>query len=94
MELSKEDLLHIAKLAALEVSDAEIDKLKEDVVSILDFVAQLGEVNTDGVLPTSHVHGAVNAFRDDISKDSLSSEEALKNAPETSRDSFRVPRII
>lgn len=94
MSLTEKDIRHIAKLSALAVEDNEIETLKRELGSILEYVTTLSQINTRGVEPTSHIHGVVNAFRDDVVKENLTNEEALKNAPDASRGSFRVPRII
>lgn len=94
MEFSVEQLRHIAHLAALEVSDDEVASLKKDLENILDFVAQLSSVDTQGVPATSHVHGEVNAFREDQIQESLPAEKAVANAPDPFKNQFRVPRVI
>ena len=94
MSLSDDDIQHIARLSALSLNADEAGKLKNEINDILSYVEKLSSVTTRGVVATSHVHGAVNAFRDDVIKDSLSVEEALKNSADVSRGGFRVPRII
>ena len=94
MALSEDDIRHVARLSALKLEDSEIPKLRQTLGDILDYVHRLSELPTEGVQPTSHVHGVVNAFRDDIIKDSLSLEEVAGNAPDFTLNSFRVPRII
>jgi aspartyl-tRNA(Asn)/glutamyl-tRNA(Gln) amidotransferase subunit C len=94
VRLSDKDVRHVARLSALEISDNEIDALRETLGDILEYVNTLSSVPTQGVEPTSHVHGVVNAFRDDIIKDSLSVEDVERNAPDFAGNSFRVPRII
>ena len=94
MSLTKEDVRHVAKLAALKITDEEIPQLQADLGEILGYVERLTAVATIGVVPTSHVHGLVNAFRDDIIKDSLPLEEVLRNAPDFAGSSFKVPKII
>jgi aspartyl-tRNA(Asn)/glutamyl-tRNA(Gln) amidotransferase subunit C len=92
--LSKEDVLHVARLSALEVREEDIPQLQRDLGEILAFVHRLSEVSTEAVAPTSHVHGSFNVFRDDIIKDSLPLESVAKNAPDFTASSFRVPKII
>lgn len=92
--LTKENVLHIAHLAAIELEEPEVATLQQDLSSILNYVDRLSELNTHGVVPTSHVHGVVNAFRDDVIKPSLSVDEALGNAPDSGNGGFRVPKII
>lgn len=94
MSLTDDDVRYVAKLGALQLSDAEVTKFRNDLNEILSYVEKLSEVSSRGVVATSHVHGAVNAFRDDIIRDSFSAEKALANAPEKHGGSFRVPRIV
>ena len=92
--ISKEEVKQIAKLAAIEVSDGELIEFTQDLDSILGYIEILNEANIENVEPTSHVHGINNAFRDDISKEPLTSESIIEQAPSSSGTSFRVPRII
>ena len=94
MGLTDKDIRHVAKLSALEISDEEIPQLEKDLSAILEYVERLSAVPTEGVPPMSHVHGVVNAFRDDICKDSLPLEDIERNAPDFAGNSFRVPKII
>ena len=94
MALSEEDVRHVAKLSALEISDADVPALRQTLGDILEYVHRLSTVPTDGIEPMSHVHGVVNAFRDDIIKDSLALADVARNAPDFAGSSFRVPRII
>lgn len=94
MSLSREDVLNVAKLSALAVSEQEISMLQTDLGAIINYVENLSSVDTSNIEPTSHVHGVVNAFREDIVKDSLEVEKVLKNAPEYAGSSFKVPKII
>jgi aspartyl-tRNA(Asn)/glutamyl-tRNA(Gln) amidotransferase subunit C len=94
MKLTEKDVRHIAKLAAIEVSDQEVEELQGELSDILEYVNKLSELDTSSVTPMSHIHGVVNAFRDDVVKDSLSVEEVQKNAPDFIGDGFKVPRIL
>ncbi len=94
MTFSEQDLQHIAKLAALDLSQEEMESLSSDLSTILEYVNALSQLPTDGVVPTSHVHGSFNAFRDDIIKDSLSTDSVKQNAPDFGSDGFRVPKVI
>ena len=93
MRISSDDVKHVAKLAELEFSDEEIKKITPQLDKILEHVARISAVNTDNVEPTSHVLDIKNVFRDDNPSDTISKEEALKNAPLEQDDGFRVPRI-
>ncbi len=94
LDLTEQELRHVARLAALELSGEELSQLREDLAQILGYVRQLDSVATDGVPPTSHVHGATNVFRDDIIRDSLSIEDVRALAPDFSHSGFRVPRVL
>jgi aspartyl-tRNA(Asn)/glutamyl-tRNA(Gln) amidotransferase subunit C len=94
MALTKEELRHIARLAAMSLSDDELEKMQHDLENIFGHVARLSEVITRGVEPTYNVHGHTNFFRDDITKESLAVEEVEKNAPDFAQGGFRVPKIV
>ncbi|MEJ5227320.1 Asp-tRNA(Asn)/Glu-tRNA(Gln) amidotransferase subunit GatC [Thermodesulfovibrio sp.] len=94
MKISKEMVKHIAMLSRLEFQEKEIELYGEQLSRILDYVDKLNEVNTEGVEPTSHVLSLNNVFREDVVKSSLSREEALRNAPDSTDKFFRVPKII
>jgi aspartyl-tRNA(Asn)/glutamyl-tRNA(Gln) amidotransferase subunit C len=94
VSLSDDEVRHVARLAAIELSDAEIPQLKEQLNSILTYVERLSELPTRGVSPTYHVHGISNVFRDDVHQPSLTAEELSGNAPDFAEGFYRVPRII
>jgi len=94
VSLTNEQVRHIAKLASIRLSDEEVETTKRELNSIFGYIDKLQQVPTAGVVPTSHVHGAVNFFRDDVVQKSLLTEEVARNAPDFSRDGFRVPKII
>ena len=93
MSLSNEDLIQIAKLAQISVSPEELETLRGELNGILAFVETLSSVPTRGVEPTSHVHGVVNAFREDVVKKSLPLSDLEQNAPDFSNEGFTVPKI-
>ena len=91
--ISSDDVKHVARLAELEFSDEQISKITPQLDKILEHVARISIVDTEGVQSTSHAVEIKNVFRDDIADDSISQEEALKNAPEEKDSGFSVPRI-
>jgi len=91
--ISSDDVRNVAGLAELEFSDREISKITPQLDKILEHVARISAVDTDGIQPASHVVDIKNVFRNDTVEDSISQEEALKNAPEEEDDGFSVPRI-
>jgi len=92
--LTEEKLQHIARLAAIKTSDDELSGLHQDLNSILEYVNKLSEVNTNGVVPTSHVHGAINAFREDVPREPMERKTLEDLAPDFGDSGFRVPRVI
>ncbi|HLF85711.1 MAG TPA: Asp-tRNA(Asn)/Glu-tRNA(Gln) amidotransferase subunit GatC [Nitrospiria bacterium] len=94
MAISKEEVEHVAKLARLLVSEEEKDVLTRQLSGILTYVGKLNEINTEGVEPLSHVIDIKNVFREDKTRESLSQDLALSNAPEKRDGFFRVPKII
>jgi len=94
MDLSDDDVRHVAKLGALEIADSELETIKNQLNEILGYVATLQTIPSSGIEPTSHIHGAQNFFRDDIIKQSLPTEELEKNAPDWLDSFYKVPRII
>ena len=94
MSLTEKDVRHIAKLSALKLKDEEVGVQQKQLGDILEYVERLSSLSTRGVVATSHVHGVVNFFRDDIIRDSLTVDEVDKIAPDFKNGSFRVPKII
>jgi len=86
--------MHVARLARLHLKDEEIEAMTGQLDSILSYVEKLSELNTDGVVPTTHAIDIHNAFREDQVAASLSRDEALANAPKRDAEAFVVPRII
>ncbi len=94
MKISKETVSHVALLSRLELKEGEIELYQQQLSRILEYVEKLNEINTNDVEPTSHVLYLNNVFREDEVKASLSREEALRNAPDSTDKFFRVPKII
>lgn len=94
MKITKEEVLHVAALARLELDATAIDTFAGQIGDILDYVDTLNRVDTGGVNPTSHAISLTNAFREDEVKPHLDNEAALANAPEKEDGSFLVPKII
>jgi len=85
---------HLAQLARLSVSDNEKTVFADQIESILSYMDKLNELDTSTVEPTSHVISLSNVAREDLLKDSLQREDALKNAPDRTGKFYRVPKII
>ena len=91
--ISKEDVKHVAKLAELDFSDSEVEKITSQLDKILGHVANINKVDTAVISPTSHTLEIKNVFREDTVRESLSKEDALLNAPEEMDGGFKVPKI-
>jgi aspartyl-tRNA(Asn)/glutamyl-tRNA(Gln) amidotransferase subunit C len=91
MAITREDVLHVAALAQLELSEDEIARLTEQLGDILEAVGKVSELDLSDVPPTSHPLSVVNVFRPDEPTPSLPLEDVFANAPERDGDHFRVP---
>ena len=94
MSVDTATVRHIAKLARLQMSDAEIEALVPELNNILGWVEQLGEVNTDGVEPLTAVIDQKLRLRDDVVTDGGIRDAVLANAPEAQHGFFAVPKVI
>jgi len=96
MELDKEQIKKIAKLARLELSDKEIEKYGSQLSVVLKYVEQLGEVDTDNVSPTAQITGLENVLREDevVDWDEKERENALNQAPELEDNQIKVRRVL
>lgn len=94
MSLSKETVQYVANLSRIELSDAELDKLAHQLTSILDFISTLNETDISKVEPTSHILPIQNVLREDEPRQSLTSDQALANAPSRVENFFSVPKVI
>jgi len=94
MKITKKEVLHVAKLARLDMDDAAVEKFSEQIGTILTYMDSLNQVDTRGVTPTSHAISLSNAFREDEETGSLDRDAALANAPEQEDGCFVVPRIV
>jgi aspartyl-tRNA(Asn)/glutamyl-tRNA(Gln) amidotransferase subunit C len=92
--ISWEEVLHIAKLAKLSLSEEEVGLFQKQLGEILEYFEKLSEVDTENVEPMKHVIAAENVFREDEPRESISPEEALKNAPRRRDDYFQVPKVF
>jgi aspartyl-tRNA(Asn)/glutamyl-tRNA(Gln) amidotransferase subunit C len=93
-ELSRADVAHLAGLARIDLSDAELDRMVGELGVILDSVATVQRAPIDDVEPMSHPMPIVNVTRPDVVRPSLAPEEALAGAPEVEQQRFSVPRIL
>ena len=93
-ELSRDEVRHLADLARIDLSDAELDHLAPQLNVILESVASIQGVAGDDVVPTSHPIPMTNVFRDDVVVPGLTAEQALSGVPAVEEQRFSVPRIL
>ncbi len=91
MAITRDEVLHVAQLARLELSDAEVDRFVEQLSAILEAVGKVSELDIADAEPTAHPLELVNVWAEDEPRPSLSPEEALANAPAREGDYFVVP---
>ena len=94
MKISKEEILHIANLADLNIKEEEIEQYANNLQDILNFVNILDNVNTENVEESISAAGNVNVFRKDKIKKFEDMELLLQNAPEKEDNMFRIPKVI
>jgi len=89
--LDRDQVLHVARLARLELSEDEVQRMAGELSKVLDHIEKIRELDLDGVPPTSHVVDVVNALRDDQPRSSLPLERVLEAAPDPVAGGFGVP---
>jgi aspartyl-tRNA(Asn)/glutamyl-tRNA(Gln) amidotransferase subunit C len=89
--IEREQVLHVAKLARLRLSEAEVERMAGELSGILDHVGRIGELDLDDVEPTSHVVDLENVLRPDEPRPSWPREVVLEGAPDPAEGAFRVP---
>ncbi len=94
MAITHDEVRHIARLANLDFTDQEYDRFTQQLNAILEYVAQLNQLDTSAVEATSHMETGTHALRDDRVVGAIPQEEALRNAPESDRGLFKVPKVI
>lgn len=94
MDIDRAAVDHVARLARLDLSEEERERMRGELSAILNHADKIQELDLDAVEPTSHALPLRNAMREDEARESLSQEEALANAPRAEDDRFLVPRIV
>ncbi|WP_337865019.1 Asp-tRNA(Asn)/Glu-tRNA(Gln) amidotransferase subunit GatC [Ignavibacterium sp.] len=94
MSVTKKEVEKIAELAKLKFTEKELENFTHQMNDILKYMEKLNELNTDDVQPLSHPNEAMNVFRNDELKKSISTVEALKNAALADENYFKVPKVI
>ena len=94
MKISKEEILHIANLASLEIKEDEIDKYAKNLEEILNFADIVNNANTNNLDITVGSNKAKNVFRKDEVKDFENKEMLLENAPSKDRNMYKIPKVL
>ncbi|MEK6552424.1 MAG: Asp-tRNA(Asn)/Glu-tRNA(Gln) amidotransferase subunit GatC [Bacteroidota bacterium] len=94
MSVTKKDVEYIAELARLKFKEEELESFTHQLNEILSYVDKLNQLDTENIEPLSHPVENINVFRNDELKQSISTEEALKNAPDKTDEFFKVPKVI
>ena len=94
MKLSREEVIHIAALARMGMSEAEIEKAREQLSNILENFEVLKEIDTTNVPPTAQSIHLQNVMRDDTPRESLPAEDVLANAPDREGDLFKLRPVL
>jgi aspartyl-tRNA(Asn)/glutamyl-tRNA(Gln) amidotransferase subunit C len=89
--IDRDQVLHVARLSRLALSDEELERMPAELSKILEHVEKMSELDLDGVEPTSHVVELQNVLRDDEPRPCLPRERALEGAPDVAEGGFRVP---
>ncbi|MDK2971202.1 MAG: aspartyl-tRNA(Asn)/glutamyl-tRNA(Gln) amidotransferase subunit [Candidatus Sumerlaeota bacterium] len=93
-EITLDRVRHVALLARLELGEEEAVRFSRELTGIMTHINKLGELDLEGVEPTSHAIPTANVFREDTARPGLSNDEGLANAPEKDEGCFKVPQII
>ena len=89
--IDREQVLHVARLARLKLTDHEVERMSKELSGVLEHVERIQELDLDGVEPTSHVVALENVLRSDEPRPSWEREKMLDGAPDPAHGSFRVP---
>ena len=94
MEISKEEILHIAKLSSLKIKDEEIEEYRKNLQDILNFTKILDKVDTSKLEETNGISSNVNVFREDEVKEFKDKDLLMKNAPAENNNMFVIPKVL
>jgi aspartyl-tRNA(Asn)/glutamyl-tRNA(Gln) amidotransferase subunit C len=92
--ISRDDVVHVARLARLDLTDEEVDRFTGQLAAVLEHAADVAALDTAGVAPTAHPLPLANVLRDDVPRPGLDRAEVLSMAPAAEAGRFRVPRIL
>jgi aspartyl-tRNA(Asn)/glutamyl-tRNA(Gln) amidotransferase subunit C len=93
VQISREEVLHVARLARLALTEEEVERFRDQLSAILEAVGKVSELDLEGVPPTSHPLDLVNVLAEDEPRPSLSLDDALANAPDSEGGFFGVPPV-
>lgn len=93
-QISRDDVLALARLSSLQLADDEVDALAKDMDNIIGYVQQLDELDTSGVEPTYQVTGLENIWRDDSVQSGIKPEKLVALAPEAQDGQIKVPKVL
>ena len=94
MEISKEEILHIAKLASLKINEEEIEEYRKNLQDILNFANTINSIDTSEIEETNGISSNVNVFREDEIKEFKDVDALMQNAPEKTNNMFKIPKVI
>lgn len=94
MEISKEEILHIAKLASLKIKEEEIEEYRKNLQDILNFAKTINSVDTDNLEETNGATTNMNFLREDEVKEFEDKENLMQNAPEQENNMFKIPKVL
>ena len=94
MSVTKDEVKHIAQLAKLYFDDAQLETMRKEMETLVDFAQALSRLDTQNLSPLSHIQENENVFDEDVLDDSHDLKALLANAPETSGDYFVVPKVV
>ncbi|MGB9643019.1 MAG: Asp-tRNA(Asn)/Glu-tRNA(Gln) amidotransferase subunit GatC [Candidatus Ratteibacteria bacterium] len=93
-DIDRKTVDYLSKLARIKIEESEMEKIIIDLKSILDYISQLNQLDTENIEPAKHVLPFTNVCRKDTSRPSLPVDRVMKNAPEKTGNLFKVPKII
>jgi aspartyl-tRNA(Asn)/glutamyl-tRNA(Gln) amidotransferase subunit C len=94
MKINKEDIIKLADLAKLQLSDVQIEEMESDMEKMLGFVEKLKELDVEGLEPLRYMTSNENVLRDDVMEHTITKEDALRNAPQKDSDYIKVPKVL
>lgn len=94
MEIKKEEIMHIAKLASLKIKDEEVEEYRKNLQDILNFANTINSVNTEGIDEIAGTSSNINVFRDDDVEEFKDIDLLMQNAPEQENNMFKIPKVL